>query len=326
MKKVEKIILFIIVVTILVIIMFENSGSNVDKKEFENESNNIIVNDKDNAVANTVEKSNPVQENVKEGRTVTKKLIVVNVEEKILKTMDLNDDSLYVISTKNEDMTRFKQGQEIKIFYDGIILTTYPGQITADKVEILKEKSDKEIPIEVLRHYNYSQNNISVSIDEFSNENLNFYIIDSNEYPLDYGDYCEYQILKKNTENEEFNNALIVKNKEERDVELVETDGKVTATKPYNPNAEEYKTVWEEIKVLKEDNKLCNWIVNSDNILTLRGKINWKDIYGKLGEGEYEIKLYRTPEKIDSFFKCVRVKFLIDENGKLTYEEPSLGW
>ena len=318
MKKIGKKILFvlIIVITISIIIIFKNLNK-IEQQQAK------IVATNENEIENVVVEDVTTENDVKIDRSVTKKAVVVKVEEKSLKVIDYQTESLYIVSVRNEDMSKFKQGQEIKIYYDGIVLTSYPGQITADKVEIIKEKSDKEIPLEVLRFYNYSQDNISVAISELSKEGIDFYIIDSNEYPLDYGECCEYEILKKNVENEEYNQNLGI---DYNAITPGKTTDTYTTTSSYNPDPNRFKTVWEEPKVLNEYNKLCNWSINSDNILTLRGKINWNEIYGKLGEGEYEIKLCRTPEIIDSFFKCVRVKFFVDENGNVTYEYPSLGF
>ena len=76
------------------------------------------------------------------------KLVVVKVEDKCLKTIQ-SDKELMSVSVKNEDTSKFKEGQEIMVYYDGVVLTSYPGQIIADKIEILKEKSN----IEIIRPY-----------------------------------------------------------------------------------------------------------------------------------------------------------------------------
>ncbi|MBR3614058.1 MAG: DUF3221 domain-containing protein [Clostridia bacterium] len=318
MKKISKVLLFIIIVaiTIFAIITFSNSkdvpqGENMIDGESEIIQNEITV------------KKNTTRVSIGKEKSVKKKLIVVKVEEKSLKTMDF-DENLYVVSVKNEDTSKFKQGQEILVYYDGIILTSYPGGITADKIEILKEESDIEIPIEVLRHYNYSQKNISASVEEISNTGIVFNITDLNKIPLEYGNDYEYSILKKNVENEEYNQNLGI------DYNAITpgiTTDTYTTTSSYRPDPNRLKQVWEEPELIaNESYKNCDWEITSDEGINLVGKSDWTNLYGELTEGEYELKVYRKPSEHDSFFKCVRIEFTIDEYGNVTYKEPTLGW
>lgn len=253
----------------------------------------------------------------------TMKLVVVNAEGKRLETMDYNE-KMYSVSIKDGDTSDFKKGQEVLIYYDGIVATTYPGQITADKVEILKEKSNKEIPVEVLRYWSFSPKNISAKVEEISNTGINFKITDLNEIPLDYGKAYEYSIVKKNVENEEYNQNL------EFDYNAytppVTTDTYST-TSSYRPDSNRLKKVWEEPELMgNEEDKICNWDSILDDGKIFVGKCNWINLYGKLESGEYEFKAYRTPEKVDDFFQCIIVKFIIDENGNITYEESEFSF
>lgn len=321
MKKLGKILLFIIiiVVTIFVVISFMNSGDMPQEESIKDDETEKIGNE-------VVAEENIIGEYAveeKSGKSVTKKLIVVKVEEKSLKTMDY-DETLDIVSVKNEDMSKFKQGQEILVYYDGIVLTSYPGRINADKIEILKEKSDVEIPIEVLRFYNYSQNNISVETQEISNKGIVFKITDLNEIPLDYGNHYEYSILKKNVENEEYNRNLGI---DYNAITPAVTTDTYTTTSSYSPDPNRLKTVWEEPELIgNESYKNCDWEVLSDEGMTLIGNSNWTDLYGELGTGEYEFKAYRKPSENDSFFKCVSINFTVDEFGNITHEETDLGW
>lgn len=253
----------------------------------------------------------------------TMKLIVVNAEGKRLETMDFNK-KLYSVSLKDGDTSDFKQGQEVLIYYDGIVATSYPGQITADKVDILKERSNKEIPVEVLRYWNFSQKNISAEVENISNTTINFKITDLNEIPLDYGKSYEYFIVKKNIENEEYNQNL------EFDYSAytppVTTDTYST-TSSYTPDPNRLKKVWEEPELIgDESEKNCKWNRVLDDGAIFVGKTDWTNVYGELESGEYEFKAYRNPEKEDSFFQCVIVRFVIDEEGNITYEEPEFGF
>ena len=276
----------------------------------------------DNLTENEIAIENEIEKDILE-KSVTKKLIVVKVEEKSLKTMDYNE-SLYIVSVKNEDMSKFNQGQEILVYYDGIVETSYPGGITADKIEILKEESDIEIPTKVLRHYNYSQKNISIEVKEISNIGIVFEITDLNKIPLDYGSYYEYSIIKKNVENEEYNQNL------EFDDDAYTppvTTNTYTTTSSYAPDTNRLKTVWEEVELIGNENyKNCDWEIISEEGLKLIGRSDWTDLYGELGKGEYEFKAYRKPTEDDSFFRCVSINFSVDEFGKVTNEETEFGW
>lgn len=252
-----------------------------------------------------------------------KKLLIVNVREKTLQTMDF-ENNLYVVSVKDEDMSKFKRGQEVEVYFDGIIDTSYPAGIRADKIEILNEDSNIEIPTEVLRNYSYSQNNISVQIKEFSNKNIVFEIIDSNEIPLEYGNNYEYAILKKNVENEEYNDSL------EIDYNAV-TPGVTTdtysTTSSYSPDSSRLKKVWEEIEIIgNEDYKTCEWKINSEATMILEGISDWTNVYGELNYGEYDLQVLRKTSENDSFFRKISINFVIDKDGRLTYNEPKFEW
>lgn len=271
-----------------------------------------------------LDEENTAKENIETEKNVTKKLIVVKVEEKALKTMDYNED-LTIVSVENGDTSKFKQGQEILVYYDGIVITTYPGRIYADKIEILKEESDIEIPIEVLRYYNYSQDNISVKVEEISNTGIVFNITDLNEIPLDYGNNYEYSILKKNVENETYNQNLGIDYNAITPGVTTET---YTTTSSYSPDPNRLKQVWEELELIGNENyKNCDWEITSEEGITLIGKSDWTNLYGELNEGEYEFRVRRKPSENDSFFKVININFIVDENGNVTYEVPDLvGW
>lgn len=55
---------------------------------------------------------------------------------------------------------------------------------------------------------------------------------------------------------------------------------------------------------------------------TLENEYNWANLYGKLDSGEYEFILSIG----DLGFSFIRIRFFIDENEKITYNEPILGW
>lgn len=125
--------------------------------------------------------------------------VVVKANEKYLQVMELNENkSLVDVSFSSKDgNSAFKQGQEIDIYYDGVMVRTYPGYIShVDKIEILKQKSEVEIPEGILRFCYSSRNNVAVSIEEFTSKGISFRITDTNELPYDYS--LEYTIYKRN--------------------------------------------------------------------------------------------------------------------------------
>ena len=132
----------------------------------------------------------------------TKRALVVKVNEKSLDVMGIENENniesdLISVSFGQEGDIGFKQGQEILIYFDGIIAESFTAQINnVGKIEIVKEKSDNEIPEDVLRFYYNSEDNVTVSIDDFTKENLLLTIEDKNESAYNYED-IEYDIYKK---------------------------------------------------------------------------------------------------------------------------------
>ena len=132
----------------------------------------------------------------------TKRALVVKVNEKSLDVMGIENENniesdLISVSFGQEGDIGFKQGQEILIYFDGIIAESFPAQINnVGKIEIVKEKSDNEIPEDVLRLYYNSEDNVTVSIDDFTKENLLLTIEDKNENAYNY-ENIEYDIYKK---------------------------------------------------------------------------------------------------------------------------------
>ncbi|MGN1300936.1 MAG: hypothetical protein ACI4U9_00120 [Clostridia bacterium] len=133
----------------------------------------------------------------------TKSAVVVKVDENSLSVMGVeNTSDLFTVSYANEINTEFKQGQEILIYFDGMVLSSFPGQIpNVGKIEIVKEESSVSIPDDVLRFYYSSRNNVNVSVSELTNTNISLTIIDTNELPYNYSH--SYTIYKK-VKNEDY--------------------------------------------------------------------------------------------------------------------------
>lgn len=125
------------------------------------------------------------------------KAVVVKANENSLLVMGIGEtSSLYSVGFTSEGNIRFKQGQEILIHFNGTIMQTYPAQLgDVRKIEIIKEKSDVEIPQNILRYCYSSKDNVTVKINKLTKNSISYTINDTNELPYNYSN--KYQILKK---------------------------------------------------------------------------------------------------------------------------------
>lgn len=166
MRKVTKIIGIIVVLSIIIIALYTITKSKIRKKSNDDEFSSTI------------------------------KAVVVNPEKGLLVMGTENTNELYSVNYQNKENIEFKQGQEILIYFDGVVLETYPAQITnIEKIEILKEKSDIKIPDNILRYCYSSRNNVIVSISEVSKTGIEIIIKDTNELQYEYSN--SYKINKK---------------------------------------------------------------------------------------------------------------------------------
>ena len=69
-----------------------------------------------------------------------------------------------------------------------------------EKIEVVKDKGDVDIPYSALRYCFSSRDNVEVSVDELTKSGISFIINDKNEYKYEYDN--EYSIFKKNKEAE----------------------------------------------------------------------------------------------------------------------------
>lgn len=166
MRKVTKIIGIIVVLSIIIIALYTITKSKIRKKSNDDEFSSTI------------------------------KAVVVKPEKSLLVMGTENTNELYSVNYQNKENIEFKQGQEILIYFDGVVLETYPAQITnVEKIEILKEKSDIKIPDNILRYCYSSRNNVIVSISEVSKTGIEIIIKDTNELQYEYSN--SYKINKK---------------------------------------------------------------------------------------------------------------------------------
>lgn len=146
---------------------------------------------------NTVAYDDPVVTETNNIEMTPLSAVVVNVKDNYLAVMGAKDNSLYTVSYSKDNNIKFKQGQEILIYFDGMIAESYPAQIlNVSKVDIVKEKSDIEIPENVIKQLCNSLNNVSVSLTQLTKTKISFILTDTNELPYSYS--SGYQINKKN--------------------------------------------------------------------------------------------------------------------------------
>lgn len=232
-----------------------------------------------------------------------------------------------------KDYEKFKRGQEIEIYYDGVIATTYPGKISnVSKYKILKEKSEIEIPEEVIMYIDNSTENVMAHVREITNEKMEFRILDTNEIPYEYD--FEYSLSKKNLENEEYNKNLTEEFKKEQGIDSASEKSNVAttnttatnSTKPFNPDTSRYKTVWERVNEIEivpiED--IIKIVDSTPGHFDMEGKISWNDVYGTLEQGEYKFILKNKGKSVH--FNAIEFSFVVKEDGEVTCEVPEFGW
>ncbi len=235
--------------------------------------------------------------------------IVVKVNEKSLDVMGINNgedelNNLYSVSFAKEGNIGFKEEQEILIYFDGMVLETFPGQIhNVGKIEIIKEKSETEISADVLRFYNNSEDKVEVKISELTNKGLTIEITDRNEIPYEYAN--EYVIYKE-VKNENYTG---VGEKIGEDTE--------NSTAGYTGTGTEY--IWEELEKdedidIKETIEELRYnLPNMDSefaYIIVGKKIDWTPVYGKLEDGKYRIIFTNLGAYTNTF--RIQIEFSVD--------------
>ena len=226
----------------------------------------------------------------------TMDVVIVRVYDTYLGVVEKDDTTgLMRVSIPTGDTNEYKQNQEIRIYFDGIINESYPGSFgKIFKIEILKENSDVTIPEKALKYFYSSRDNVLVSNINVTQTGISFEIKDTNEYKYEYTN--KYTLFKKNPEAEQV---------EAPDMPIV--TGNTTSSYegsgiPLWEEASKFSTVNSEETVISED-------ITED---TVRKTCDWTNIYGKLASGEYDFALSTS----ESF--GVRIQFSISENGEIT--------
>lgn len=220
-------------------------------------------------------------------KIATKEAIVVKVNNDSLDVMDAeNTTELFTVKFSKEGNIGFKQGQKVLIYYNGTINTNFPNEKLIDvvgKIEILEEESNTKIPEDVLRKFYSSFDNVKITVEELTNTKISLIINDMNELQYDYAD--TYKILKKNVKiiPPEINNQAGYSSTSAADI------------------------TWEEPKKISElESQNTKTFENTNNNIITK-TFDWSNLYGELGEGDYQF-LLQAENNI-----TVKISFSIDE-------------
>lgn len=225
----------------------------------------------------------------------TMDVVIVRVDDTYLGVINKDDpNDIMTASIPDDDTNEYKQNQEVRVYYNGMINEMYPGSFAKVlKIEILKEDSDVTIPEKALKLFYSSRNNVSVSNINVTQTGVSFEIKDTNEYKYEYTN--TYTLFKKNPEAEKV---------EAPSMPIV--TGNTTSS--YEGSG---IPLWEEVSKVSDVNSEDTVI--SENIAedTVRKTCDWTNIYGKLESGEYDLSL-----TAEGFF--IRIKFTVNENGEIS--------
>ncbi len=295
MKKDLKVIMIILIIIMLILV------AAVSLHYIQKQEKNIENLESDNYENITSIKSNNY--NIPENMKVKLKAVVLKVDEKSLLVMEIKNNSLDYVSFAKEGDIGFKEGQEILVYFDGIILSSYPGQITeVGKIEILKEESDVEIPEEVLRYCYSSYNNIKIELTKLTKDGITLEITDTNELKYIYADTYKFE---KQVENENYTGVGY------------KTEATETSTSAYIAPSPKY--VFKDLEKISDIDTKDTVETNKLSDECIEKRIDWTPVYGNLEPGKYEFKLTNGSDSTDIF-----LLFTIDENGDIVYDEPTL--
>lgn len=225
----------------------------------------------------------------------TMDVVIVRVDDTYLEVINKDDpNDVMRANIPDDDINEYKQNQEVRVYYNGMINEMYPGSFDkVSKIEILKDNSDVTIPEKALKLFYSSRNNVSVSNINVTQTGISFEIKDTNEYKYEYTN--TYTLFKKNPEAEQV-----------KAPSMPIVTGNTTSS--YEGSG---IPLWEEASKVSDVNSEDT--VTSENIAedTVRKICDWTNIYGKLESGEYDFSL-----TVEGFY--IRIKFTVNENGEIS--------
>lgn len=179
LKGKKSLIAIIVVIFICIIVLAVTLTINIINKKKAEEEREKLMSDP-NMVAQT-------------------KAVVVREYEKYMMVMliDGRGNEFCSVGYSDEGDIGFKKGQEVLIYFDGTVAESYPAQLgKAGKIEILKEKSDVEIPKMLLRYCYNSNDKIGITLNELTRTKISLTIKDENDIPYEYP--SSYRLIRKN--------------------------------------------------------------------------------------------------------------------------------
>lgn len=225
----------------------------------------------------------------------TMDVVIVRVDDTYLEVINKDDpNDVMRANIPDDDTNEYKQNQEVRVYYNGMINEMYPGSFDkVSKIEILKDNSDVTIPEKALKLFYSSRNNVSVSNINVTQTGISFEIKDTNEYKYEYTN--TYTLFKKNPEAEQV-----------KAPSMPIVTGNTTSS--YEGSG---IPLWEEASKVSDVNSEDT--VTSENIAedTVRKICDWTNIYGKLESEEYDFSL-----TVEGFY--IRIKFTVNENGEIS--------
>lgn len=225
----------------------------------------------------------------------TMDVVIVRVDDTYLEVINKDDpNDVMRANIPDDDINEYKQNQEVRVYYNGMINEMYPGSFDkVSKIEILKDNSDVTIPEKALKLFYSSRNNVSVSNINVTQTGISFEIKYTNEYKYEYTN--TYTLFKKNPEAEQV-----------KAPSMPIVTGNTTSS--YEGSG---IPLWEEASKVSDVNSEDT--VTSENIAedTVRKICDWTNIYGKLESGEYDFSL-----TVEGFY--IRIKFTVNENGEIS--------
>ncbi len=240
LKKIIVSIFIIVLVTIIICIVLTLRAKN---KVESSDDNFVAIIESSNAE----NEANLIPENMKE----TMEAVVFKVNSSSITVMEISDNNeLYNVNMGEQGNIGYKKGQEILIYFNGIVTDTYPGSISqVGKIEITKEQTDRTIPDEYLEYYNTPDNNMSVSLSQIIATGISFQVNSENELTFDNPD--SYEIFRIETYNSggvtETGISSIEKIEKNLDVPIEDTMQVTTTALGSKNNSIKYNIDWTPI-------------------------------------------------------------------------------
>lgn len=202
----------------------------------------------------------------------TMDVVIAKVEDRYLGVINKDEpNDIMTADIPDGDTNKYKQNQEIRVYYNGEILESYPGSFSnVSKIEILKETSEVTVPEKVLKYFYSSRVNVSVYNINVTQTGISFEIKDTNDLKYEYTN--TYALYKKNPEAGQ-----------------TKAPSMPTVTGNTTPSYEGSGIpLW--IEATKVSDAQSEDTVTSENVSedTVRKTCDWTNIYGKLESGEYD--------------------------------------